>query len=146
MTPFQITIDCSDPDRLSLFWSKALDYALQPPPDGHDSWRAFWLSVGVSEDEAEDGYDAIIDPIGKGPRIWFQRVPEAKSQKNRLHFDLLVGGGRGIPLEERRERVEAEVDRLVSLGAVRRHTMDMPDQDHYAVAMTDPEGNEFDVV
>ncbi|MGB9357152.1 MAG: VOC family protein [Acidimicrobiia bacterium] len=146
MATFQLTIDCSDPDRLARFWSAALAYDLQGPPDGHDSWRAFWLSVGVPEDEVEDGYDAIIDPTGDGPRIWFQRVAEVKSQKNRVHVDLLVGAGRGIPLEERRERVEAAVDRLIALGAARRHTMDSPDQDHYAVAMADPEGNEFDIV
>lgn len=146
MTPFQITVDCNDPDRLARFWAEALHYDLQGPPDGHDSWRAFWLSVGVSEDEVEEGYDSIVDPSGAAPRIWFQSVPEGKLVKNRLHLDLLVGGGRTVPLEERRRRVDDEAGRLIALGAIRRDTMDSSDQDHYAVAMADPEGNEFDIV
>lgn len=146
MTHFQITVDCSDPDRMARFWAEALHYELQGPPEGHATWRDFWLSVGVPDDEVEDGYDSIIDPAGHRPRIWFQSVPEQKDVKNRLHFDLLVGGGRSVPRDERRRRVDAEAARLVSLGATERHTMDAPEQDHYARAMSDPEGNEFDIV
>lgn len=143
---YQITIDCADPDRMARFWAQALGYKLEEPPAPHQGWRDYWVSVGVSEDEAEDGYDSIIDPSGNGPRIWFQRVPEAKTIKNRLHLDLLVGGGRGVPLEERKRRVVAEGVRLAGAGAVERHTMDQPEFDHFYLAMADPEGNEFDVV
>lgn len=66
--------------------------------------------------------------------------------KNRLHFDLLVGGGRTVPLEERKARVIAAAARLVAAGAVERSALEAPDFDHFFIAMTDPEGNEFDVV
>ena len=56
-----------------------------------------------------------------------------------------ASGGRGSSLDVRRERVEAEAARLVSLGATRLHTNVEEGLDHYAVAMTDPEGNEFDI-
>jgi Glyoxalase-like domain len=75
-----------------------------------------------------------------GPRIWFQIVPEQKSIKNRIHIDVNASGGRGSSLDTRRERVEAEAARLVSLGATRLHTNVEEGLDHYAVAMTDPEG------
>lgn len=77
--------------------------------------------------------------------VWFQVVPEAKSIKNRLHIDVDASGGRSHPLDVRRDRVEAEASRLESLGATRLSTMSEDGLDHYAVAMTDPEGNEFDV-
>ena len=145
---FQIVIDCANPDAQARFWSVALGYDLQEPPEPHATWREYWTSLGVPEGELEaaDGYDAVVDPVGVLPRIWFQKVPEGKSVKNRLHFDLLVGGGRGIPLDERRTRVDAEVERLRRLGSTVRRVMDEPDQGQYAVGMSDPEGNEFDVV
>ena len=143
---FQITVDCAQPDPMARFWAEALHYRLEDPPAPHETWAQYWISVGVPEDEAEDGYDSIVDPTGRGPRIWFQQVPEAKSVKNRLHFDLLVGGGRTVPMGQRRKRVDAEVARLEALGATIRHVMDDTEYDHYAVGMSDPEGNEFDVV
>lgn len=73
-------------------------------------------------------------------------MPERKGLKNRLHFDLLVGGGRDAQLDDRKERVIAAAARLVAAGAVERHTMDAPDFDHFFIAMSDPEGNEFDIV
>ena len=54
-------------------------------------------------------------------------------------------GGRDVSLDTRRERVEAEAARLVSLGALRLHVNVEEGLDHYAVALTDPEGNEFDI-
>ncbi len=77
---------------------------------------------------AGDLPESIIDPDGRGPRIWFQQVPESKTLKNRWHFDLKVGGGRGVPMATRVARVGE------------------PAMGHYAIAMQDPEGNEFDVV
>jgi hypothetical protein len=84
-------------------------------------------------------------PISPGPLHWFQVVPEKKSIKNRIHIDVNASGGRSSSLEVRRERVEAEAARHVSLGATRQHTIVEDGLDHYAVAMTDPEGNEFDI-
>jgi hypothetical protein len=99
----------------------------------------------VPEDELGIGVDRIEDPNGEGPRIWFQVVPEQKSIKNRIHIDVNASGGRGSSLDVRRERVEAEAARLVSLGATRLRTINEDGLDHYAVAMTDPEENEFDI-
>jgi hypothetical protein len=50
-----------------------------------------------------------------------------------------------VPFDSRRDLVEAEADRLVSLSATRLGTSSPEDHDHYAVAMSDPEGNEFDI-
>jgi Glyoxalase-like domain len=99
----------------------------------------------VPEGQLGNGADVIEDPNGEGPRIWFQIVPEKKSIKNRIHIDVNASGDRGSSLDTRRERVEAEAARLVSLGATRLHTILEEGLDHYAVAMTDPEGNEFDI-
>jgi hypothetical protein len=142
-TRIQVTIDCADSNRLARFWAEALGYQLQAPPDGFDSWRAYWVSRGVPDEEVEDGYDAIVDPEGIGPRIWFQPVPERKVVKNRVHLDLAVSGGRQVPIATRRRRVDAEADRLVGAGASRLRVLDEEGVDHYAVVLQDPEGNEF---
>jgi len=142
---YQLVIDCASPDLLSRFWAEALHYVLAPPPPGFDSWDDFYRSIGVPEDELDGGADRIEDPAGEGPAIWFQVVPETKSIKNRLHIDVNASGGRGSSLETRRERVEAEVARIVALGATRVRTNAEEGLDHYAVAMADPEGNEFDI-
>jgi hypothetical protein len=141
---FQLVIDCADPERLVRFWAAALGYQLEPPPENFASWDDYWRDVGVPEDEL--GFaDCITDPGGRGPRIWFQIVPEAKQVKNRLHLDIGVGGTRSVPLAVRRQRVGAEAQRLAGLGATVVRVMYEDGIDHYAVAMTDPEGNEFDI-
>jgi Glyoxalase-like domain len=142
---YQLVIDCSSPQHLAEFWAAALGYVPEPPPEGFDTWDDFYRSIGVPDDELGLGVDRISDPDGHGPSVWFQVVPEAKTIKNRLHVDLHAGGGRGVPLEVRRQRIEAEVARLEALGATRRSTLAQAGLDHYAVAMTDPEGNEFDI-
>jgi hypothetical protein len=142
---YQLVIDCTSPEPLAHFWAAALHYVIQPPPTGFDSWDDFYRSIGVPEAELGVGADSIEDPKGEGPRIWFQIVPEKKSIKNRIHIDVNASGGRGSSLDIRRERVEAEAERLVALGATRLRTIAEEGLDHYAVAMTDPEGNEFDI-
>ena len=142
---FQLVIDCADPEPLAHFWAAALGYELEPPPPGFASWDAYWRDVGVPEDELGTGVDRIVDPDGQGPRIWFQVVPERKAVKNRLHIDIGVGGGRAIPIETRKQRVDAEAARLIELGAVLVGVLEAEGLDHYAVAMRDPEGNEFDI-
>jgi len=142
---YQLVIDCASPDVLAHFWAEALHYIIEPPPTGDDSWDDFYRSIGVPEDELGVGADSIADPHGEGPRIWFQIVPEEKAIKNRLHIDVNASGGRGSSLDTRRERVEAEAARLESLGATRRQAIAEEGLDHYAVAMADPEGNEFDI-
>jgi hypothetical protein len=142
---FQVVIDCKEPARLTQFWASALAYEIEPPPKGFASWDDYWRDVGVPEDELGSGPDRLVDPSGGGPGIWFQQVDETKTVKNRLHFDLRVSGGRNVSLETRRERVEAEAARLSLLGATRLQALFEEGVDHYAVAMLDPEGNEFDI-
>ncbi|MFI1093208.1 VOC family protein [Streptomyces sp. NPDC020917] len=146
----QLTIDCADPQRLVAFWSEALGYVPEPPPGGHATWREYWSAMGVPAEELPDDAGAtpesIVDPAGRGPRVWFQQVPEAKATKNRLHFDLKVGGGRDVPSADRRQRVTTTVDRLTAAGASVLRITDEPDTGHYAALLQDPEGNEFCVV
>jgi catechol 2,3-dioxygenase-like lactoylglutathione lyase family enzyme len=142
---FQVVIDCKDPARMCQFWTQALGYEIAPPPNGFESWHDYYRDVGVPEEELGSGPDRLIDPSGSGPTIWFQVVDETKTVKNRLHFDLGVSGGRSVPFETRKQRVEAEADRLSHLGATRVGVFFEKGVDHYAVAMLDPEGNEFDI-
>jgi len=83
--------------------------------------------------------------IGQDVRF-FLYESEGKVVKNRLHLDIKVGGGRGVPLAERKRRVEAKAARLRAAGATTVRVGDHPDQDHYSHLMQDPEGNEFCVV
>ena len=139
----QLTIDCADPDRLTKFWAVALGYQVPDPPAGFDNWRSYYRAIGVPEDELDDGDDRLVDPEGHGPSLWFQKVPEDKVVKNRLHLDLKVSGGRDVPLETGKERVDAEAGRLVREGATVLRVLDEEGLDHYAVVLQDPEGNEF---
>lgn len=145
--PFeQLTIDCRDPAVLVPFWCLALGYVPAPPPAGHATWADWYRAVGVPEDELSglgDACDRIDDPSGRGPRIWFQVVPERKAGKNRMHVDLVVSGGRAVPLEQRIEAVEARVAELVSAGATVLRRQLAADVDHYGAVLGDPEGNEF---
>jgi len=86
---------------------------------------------------------SAVDPDNRGPRLYFQRVPEAKTTKNRVHLDLNASGAHGTPLAERRRRIDAEVERLLGAGATRLGTLE--GAGGYVVNMADPEGNEFDV-
>jgi hypothetical protein len=142
---FQLVVDSANPDLLARFWAAALGYKLEPPPDSFASWDDYWRDVGVPDEDLGNGADCIVDPGGDGPRIWFQVVPDRKTLKNRLHLDIHASGGRGVALSTRRERVDAEVQRLTELGATAVRVLQTDGLEHYAVSMTDPEGNEFDV-
>ena len=76
-----------------------------------------------------------------GPRIFFQRVPEPKQHKNRVHLDVNAGGPRGTPAEERRAGVDAAVERAVAIGATKLRLVEERGERHYV--MQDMEGNEF---
>ena len=142
---YQLVIDCASPGTLARFWAEALHYVVAPPPAGFRLLGRLLPVHRRARGGARHGDDRIVDPRGEGPQIWFQVVPEAKSVKNRLHIDVHAGGGRDLPIETRRERVEAEAERLVALGATRLRTIAEEGLDHYAVALLDPEGNEFDI-
>jgi hypothetical protein len=139
-TPIQVVMDCADPSRLAAFWAIALGYEVQPPPEGFDSWEAFLGSVGVPESDG-NSRSAVVDPADEGPRLFFQRVPEPKTVKNRVHVDVNAGGGREVSDKERRARVTAKVEELVVAGASVFKEFDQ-DEEHWVV-MQDPEGNEF---
>lgn len=139
-TAVQITFDANDPPSLADFWAAALGYVIPPPPPGHDSWDDWATSMGIPPEEW-DRARALEDPEGKGPRLFFQKVPEGKAAKNRLHLDLRIGGGGDVPLEERKRRIGAEADRIEALGASRVGPME--ENGSYWIVMQDPEGNEF---
>jgi hypothetical protein len=136
----QVVIDCADPARLGAFWAAALGYSVQEPPSGFATWAAFLVAQGVPESEWNSA-NAVVDPDGRGPRIYFQRVPEAKTVKNRVHLDVNVGGGRETSIEVRRERAHAESQRLQQLGATELRIND--EWRGFSIVMQDPEGNEF---
>jgi hypothetical protein len=142
----QVGIDCASPSRLAEFWAEALGYVPREPPPGFATWPDALRAWGIPEDEWGDDGAWLVDPDGVEPSLFLQKVPEPKTVKNRFHLDLLVGGGRTLPLAERRRRVDAEVERLVAAGATVTARVEEPGVDHYFVAMRDPEGNEFDVV
>lgn len=139
----QVTFDAADPPSLGGFWALALGYEPDPAPPGFATWEAWLTHVGIPEERWRDRY-AISDPSGLRPRLFFQKVPEAKTAKNRVHLDVAVGGGSAVPVDERADRVEAAVSALVAAGAtvLERFT---PDHDYWVV-LTDPEGNEFCVM
>jgi hypothetical protein len=141
-TKVQVVFDCTDPDRVARFWAAALGYKMQDPPEGYATWEDFLMELGVPEARWNSA-SAVVDPDGAGPRIYFQKVPEGKSVKNRVHLDLNVGGGRETPIEERKARIHAEAERLVDEGATR--SGEIEEQGEYCVNMLDPEGNEFDL-
>jgi hypothetical protein len=140
VVPVQVTFDCADPDRLAHFWADLLGYQLDPPPEGCDSWEAWLIEQGIPESEWNSA-SAVSDPEEHGPRIFFQRVPEPKDRKNRVHLDVNVGGPWGTPDEERRAAVDAAVERAVGLGAKKVRLVEERGERHYV--MNDIEGNEF---
>lgn len=136
----QVVFDCADPDAQAEFWSQALGYQLQPPPPGHHSWESFLEANGMRDRIGQAS--AIVDPEGSGPRVFFQRVPEPKVAKNRVHLDVIVVGRDEVPVDERKRRLQSAADGLVKLGArVIRPVSE--EAEEYWVVLQDPEGNEF---
>ena len=135
-TTVQVTVDCADPHRVARFWAEALGYV----KESHVDVVRGLLDAGLlgADDTVEvDGgvqfaeVSACRDPDGVGPRLFFQRVPEGRSAKNRVHLDLHVGP----------DRAEAEAARLVALGAT--HLWRSDDRGATCWTMADVEGNEF---
>ncbi|MEV6316125.1 VOC family protein [Streptomyces sp. NPDC051776] len=137
----QITFDCADPAGLGAFWAEVLGYRLQDPPEGFESWEQALEAMGVPPENRNDA-SAVCDPEGSGPRLFFQRVPEGKQAKNRVHLD--VRAAPGLEGDARMAALEAEAERLVSHGAtrVRRHEP-APPLGAGHIVMADPEDNEF---
>lgn len=131
---FQVTFDCEDADRMAAFWSGALGYIEQPPPEGFDSWETFLEANDLEIPEA-GSISAIVDPDRNGPRVLFVRVPEPKQVKNRVHLDVAAGDDTAKL---------AKADELEAAGATRVGRID--EQGIWWIVMRDPEGNEFCVV
>ncbi len=110
-----LTIDCTDPGRLSSFWGALL--ALPRSAEHGDD--PAWASLGTRN--------------GGQPRLTFQRVPEAKTSKVRLHLDIEV------------DDIDAALAQVESLGGSwsgERHDYD----EGRVLVVRDPEGNEFCLV
>src|SRR5215471_9195057 len=145
----QVTFDAHDPQTLSIFWRDVLGYVHPGPPgielpagaDPLAAWDDFLTRAGVPEAE-RNSRSAVEDPDGDGARLFFQRVPEDKVAKNRVHLD--VRAAPGLQGDERMAALEAECERLVALGATRVRRFE-PDRATSAghIVMTDPEDNEF---
>jgi len=138
-TKIQVVVDATEPEKLAEFWELALGYVVEPPPEDFDSWEDFASSIGIPEEE----FGAVasrIDPAGDGPRLYFQRVPEGKTSKNRVHLDVRVAG-QEVRGEARRRLVSEHVERLVRAGATLAWRTD--DVRGSSVTLRDPEGNEF---
>ncbi|KOY54947.1 MULTISPECIES: VOC family protein [unclassified Streptomyces] len=135
---FQVTFDCAEPARVARFWSEVLGY-VAPPPEGFATWEDFDRAVPPEQPGPE--FASCADPTGVGPRLFFQRVPEGKVVKNRVHLDVRVGTG--LVGEERLAALEAACARLIPLGAVRGQLLLADGVNESCLVMQDIEGNEF---
>jgi hypothetical protein len=119
-----VVFDCRHPASLARFWAAALEgYAVAP----YDEAELARLRATGVDDPEDDPTVLVVPSSGSGPRLWFQRVPEAKQVKNRVHLDLASAD------------VSADVLRLAGLGA-----RVLAEQQGW-VTMEDPQGNEFDL-
>jgi hypothetical protein len=103
--------------------------------DGTQAVGYFWskaLDWPLVWDQDEE--TAIQSPNGGSKISWGGPPVNPKAPKNRLHFDLVPSAG---------SDVQAEVERLIALGATR---LDSGQEDGDAIAMADPDGNEFCVL
>jgi hypothetical protein len=143
---WKLVIDSANAPDLADFWAAALEYEVEDPSPlierllttgqiaaestvehhGHKIFRGY-----AAVRHPDDPYDETSG-VGRGRRILFQDVPEAKSGKNRLHIDVHSEPG----------SLEKLVTRLEDLGATRVREFDKGPAGHWWV-MRDPEGNEF---
>ena len=131
----QIVFDCTDPHLLVRFWADAMDLDVEVD--------SAFVERKVAEGQAQEADTVMIEgerhwrdaaacsDDDRSTRLLFLVVPEPKTVKNRVHLDLHVG-------EERRD---AEVDRLLGLGATRLWEGSLGPFSW--VTLSDPEGNEF---
>ncbi len=108
-----VTIDCADPVALAEFWGTVLGTEIE------------WM--------AGDGPHYIdLKPVPGGPKLRFQRVPEPKPAKNRLHLDLVAAD------------LDAAAARIEAIGG--RRTGTVAEYGFEWTVLADPEGNEFCIV
>lgn len=136
----QVTFDCADPGALAEFWARALGGVVPPPPGDFATWDEFLEARGVPPERRNDA-SAVEDPEGRRPRIFFQRVPEDRVVKNRVHLD--VRAAPGLEGNERMAALEAAAAELVAIGATRVSRSEPGGLSAGFLVMQDPEGNEF---
>ena len=107
-----ITFDCDDVLRVAQFWSAALDRRLDV------GGSPYFASIGGGDGERRE------------PAWYFEKVPERKTAKNRVHLDLV-------------DPDAAAVAQLIDLGASVVSEHEVPGTHHRWTVMQDPEGNEF---
>ena len=81
MQVIEIGIDALDAAAIRPFWRAVLGYVDEP------GWSGAW--------------DGLIDPLGQGPAVWFQRMDAPRPQRNRIHFDV------SVPHDEAESRIGA---------------------------------------
>ena len=121
-----VVFDARHPASLARFWAAALDDYEVARYDDEELARL--RANGI--DGPEDDPTVLVEGPPTSPRIWFQRVPEAKVTKNRVHLDV------------RTDDPDGEAARLVALGA----SIADVQPDARWIVMADPEGNEFCVL
>ncbi|GAB7044454.1 VOC family protein [Catenuloplanes niger JCM 9533] len=132
-----MTFDCAEPERVGRFWCEVLGYVARPPK-GFGYWADYERSLPA---ERRGEWFACVDPAGTGPRLFFQRVPEGRVVKNRVHLDVRVGTG--LVGAERLAALTAESERLVALGATVVQVLVADGENESCIPMQDVEGNEF---
>jgi hypothetical protein len=135
----QVTFDCTDPHAQARFWAVATGFEV----DDHHEMIGGLIEAGqvpADSDDVEevdgrrrwrDYASATPRDPADGNRLLFQRVPEPKTAKNRVHLDLHPGDGQQAAL----------VQALLGLGAT--HLWDGELGPQRWVTLADPEGNEL---
>ncbi|MFF3425883.1 VOC family protein [Streptomyces sp. NPDC002602] len=135
---FQVTIDSIDPHPLADWWADALGWEVEP---SDEAFIRSMIEAGHATDDDTTTHRGVLvwkagagirhpDGLEVAPRILFQRVPEAKTVKNRVHLDVRTGPDH-----------EAVVERLVAKGAKRLH--EGRQGPSVWTTLTDPQGNEL---
>ena len=121
-----ITFAADDPGRLAEFWAAAIDYEVQEAPPG-------LLEAIEAEGGDRNAAAAAVDPTGRGPRLFFKKLPRSSPEQLPIHLDL-----------EANDR-ESTVERLTELGAtvVETKTETTGPYTETWTVMRDPEGNGF---
>ncbi len=113
LAPDTLIFDCAEPMKVATFWAEALGYEVDIDPSDPDEDDVF-----------------LRDPSGRTRGMYFQRVPEPKVAKNRVHLDVRPSGS-----------MSEEVERLTGLGATVRGFIE--EGGSFWTQMRDSEGNEF---
>jgi len=138
---FQVTLDCADPHGLADWWADVLGWSVEP---SDEAFIRRMIAQGHATEENTTTHRGVLvwatgaairGPAGPGGepgrRMLFQRVPEPKTGKNRMHLDIRVGA----------DKVETETARLTAAGATFLHREQHGP--HTWVTLADPVGNEF---